>query len=214
MTNTRYIIVIGLIALVAVSVTLAFVLEEQPADEPLTLEVPPSPTLEPVPTTAPTATPAPIFVFVSGAVHHVGVYALPPGSRIVDALRAAGGPTEDAAIESLNQAILLTDQMQIHMPTRDDVLSTPPPISNAPSSPSDESTESQTTQTSSNEQININTATAAALESLPGIGPAIAQTIIDHRNTNGPFTSIEEIKNVKGIGDKFFEKIQDKITVE
>jgi competence protein ComEA len=214
MTNTRYIIVIALIALIASSVTFAFSLREQAADEPLSLEVPPEPTAEPIPTTAPTATPAPIFVFVSGAVHNIGVYSLPPGSRIVDALRAAGGPTEDAAIEALNQAILLSDEMQIHMPTRDEVSSAPPPISNAPSSPSDDSTQSENTPTSSNELINLNSATAAALESLPGIGPAIAQTIIDHRNANGPFTSIEEIKNVKGIGDKLFESIQDNITVE
>lgn len=214
MTNTRYIIVIALIALVAFSVTFAFALREQPADEALTLEVPPEPTAEPIPTTAPTATPAPIFVFVSGAVHNIGVYRLPLGSRIVDALRAAGGPTENAAIEALNQAILLSDEMQIHMPTRDEESSAPPPISNAPSSPSDDSTQSENRPTSSNEQINLNSATASALESLPGIGPAIAQTIIDHRNANGPFTSIGEIKNVKGIGDKLFEKIQDNITVE
>lgn len=214
MTSTKYIIVIGLIAIIAFSVSLIFIFQQQPAEEPLTLEQPPSPTAEPVPTTAPTATPAPIFVFVSGAVHNVGVYSLPAGSRIADALRAAGGPTEDAAIEALNQAILLSDEMQIHMPRRDEVSLTVPPISNASSTPSDDSTQVEDTATNSNQQINLNSATAAALESLPGIGPSIAQTIIDHRNANGPFTSIEEIKDVKGIGDKLFESIQDNITVE
>lgn len=176
---------------------------QKPAAEPLTLEGP-APAI--VATVAATSTPAPIVVFVSGAVKEPGVYTLPPNSRVVDALHAAGGPTEQAAIASLNQATLLSDGVQVHMPEEGEAAL---PAALAPTSAT-----SFTAAPSSEPLVRLNSADSTALESLPGIGPAIAARIIEYRTANGPFTSVEQLKDVHGIGDKLLEKIRDRIVLE
>lgn len=149
--------------------------------------------------------PAEIFVHVAGEVHLPGLYKLPPGSRVADALRLAGGATSEADLDSLNLASLLKDGEKIVVPKK------APPESFQQSS----QTGAVNSSTESNPQkININTATAKELESLPGIGPVLAQRIVDYRAQKGGFKSIEEIKEVSGIGDKKFEAIKDLITVK
>ena len=172
----------------------------RPEPEPITI-LPPEPTATPLPT----STPQPLCVYVSGAVAHPDVYELPYDSLVKDAVEAAGGPTSEADLDRINLARPVHDEEQIYVPHKGEES---PPVS-PPSGPSLPSPSSQR-----DGKVNINTATAEQLSTLPGIGPTRAQCIIDYRTTNGPFRSIEDIKKVTGIGDATFEKLKDKITVQ
>jgi len=172
----------------------------RPEPEPISI-LPPEPTATPLPT----PTPRPLCVYVSGAVAHPDVYELPYDSIVKDAIEAAGGPTGEADLNRINLARRVHDEEQIYVPQKGEES---PPIS-PPSGPSLPSPSSQ-----GSDKVNINTATAEELDALPGVGPSIAQRIIEYRTTNGPFQSIEDIKNVRGIGDATFEKLKDKITVQ
>jgi competence protein ComEA len=181
--------IVGIVAFVVIYVILK---RPEPASPPLVITLQPRPTAEPA-----TPTAATIDVYVSGAVHKPDVYTLPLNSIIKDAITAAGGATEDADLDRINLAAHLTDQMQVYVPHKGEAA--PPPPGSAPGA--------------ATEKININTASAEELDKLSGIGPAIAKAIIDYRTKNGPFKKIEDINNVKGIGDALFEKIKDQITV-
>lgn len=139
-------------------------------------------------------------VHVAGEVNKPGVYKLDEGSRIIDAINAAGGFTNKANQSSLNLAKLIEDGEQIKI----DAI---------------ETTESQyvpngsNNNENSNGKININTADLAQLQTLSGVGPSTAQKILDYRSSNGKFKSIEDLKKVSGIGEKTFEKLKDKICV-
>jgi competence protein ComEA len=155
-------------------------------------------TLRPVPTEKPN------IVHVTGAVPRPGVYALAQSSRVQDAISAAGGFLADAERSGINLARALEDGEQLDIPYTagsSPVLGTeiPPLVLTEPSS--------------SSELININTASQAELETLPGIGPTTAQKIIQYREQNGPFVSTEDIVNVAGIGTGTYERIKDLITV-
>jgi competence protein ComEA len=158
----------------------------------------------PPPTVAPTAPPtsAPMRVYVSGAVNSPGVYTLPPHSLVDDAIKAAGGAAADADLEKINLAQEVRDQQQINVLRKGEAAPQPP----APGSGG--------ATTPGVTKVNINTATLAELDTLPKIGPATAQHILDYRAKNGPFKQIEDLKNVSGIGDATFEAIKDWITVE
>jgi competence protein ComEA len=180
-------------------------------------------TATPVPTLAPspTPTPAPVRVYVSGAVANSDVYFLPAGSIIKDAITAAGGFAADADPERINQALELQDQQQIHVPRQGD--DNPPPavqggVSLAELSSQQGGGNSRAPASSGTAGggglININTATLEQLDSLPGIGPAIAQRIIDYREKMGGFKAAEEITEVSGIGEATLAKIKDLITVQ
>lgn len=158
-----------------------------------------TPTPEPSPTPSPTATPTPLVVYVSGAVAHPGVYTLPAGARVADALAAAGGATAEADLVHLNLARRVRDEEQVHVPRKGEpTLPTEvPPSGNA--SPG---------------KVNINTAGVAELDALPGIGPGYAQRIVAYREQHGPFRTIEELQKVPGIGPATFARIRDLITVD
>ena len=155
----------------------------------------------PPPTAAPTVPPttAPVRVYVSGAVKTPGVYTLAPRSLVDDAVKAAGGAGTDADLESINLALEVRDQQQIHVPRKGET--SQPTTMNVAAAPGVT-------------RVNINTATLADLDTLPKVGPATAQRIIDYRAKNGPFKKIEDLKNVSGIGDVTFEGLKDLITVE
>lgn len=174
----------------------------QPAPIVISAVAPP-----PKPTAAATITPLPIRVYVSGAVLRPGVYALPWDSRVEDAVVAAGGGADDADLSRVNLALRLRDEQQIYVPGQAEALTPALPTAPPPTSSTD-------TSGISGRKININTASAAELEALPGIGPVLAQRIIDHRQANGPFGRLEDIKKVKGIGDKTFEHLKDLIATE
>lgn len=150
----------------------------------------------------PTATSGPIQVYVSGAVIKPDVYTLPPDAIVQDAMNAAGGALTDADLNNINLAAGLRNGDQVHVPKIGEPISVPSAASGGESA------------AMSSGPININTATAAQLETLPEIGPAIAQRIIDYREANGAFASIEAIQNVSGIGPATFEAIKELITVD
>lgn len=138
-----------------------------------------------------------ISVYVSGQVKNISVVELEDNGnlRIVDAVNKAGGLTDLADAGAINLAEPLTDGQHIHIPTKEISLQAQNISVNA-----------------SSDLVNINTANAEQLETLKGIGPALAQRIIEYREQNGAFKSIDEIKNVRGIGDKKFAAFKDKIT--
>ncbi len=167
---------------------------------PILIE-PPAPT----PTANPTETPGPVRVFVSGAVKVPDVYQFAPNSILKEAIEKAGGFESEANTAVINLALPLEDGMQVYVPLLTDT-AVPPIISNViPESSRDDS---------SNSLLNINSATLDDLDALPGIGPSTAQKILDFRDANGLFLSIEEIMLVSGIGEAKFAQIETLITVE
>lgn len=150
--------------------------------------------VEPSPTPVPS--PVQLAVYVTGAVLNPGVYYLPEESRVQDALEAAGGPTSEADLDRVNLAQRVHDEDQIHFPEV-----------------GEETMPSRSTGVLGAGLIDINTASADELEGLPGIGPKLAQCIVDYRESNGPFAAIEEIMEVQGIGQGVFEEIRESITV-
>jgi competence protein ComEA len=163
-----------------------------------------------------------VRVYITGAVAHSDVYFLPAGSIIKDAVAAAGGFTPDANPERINQALELQDQQQIHVPRQGDE-NPPPPVQGGFSEEANgsqgDSANSRTPlvtggAAANGDLINLNTATLEQLDSLPGVGPAIAQRIIDYRESVGSFKGVEEITEVSGIGEATLAKIKDLITVQ
>jgi competence protein ComEA len=148
----------------------------------------------------PAPTEKPVVVYITGAVPRPGVYALPKNARVQDAISAAGGFLAEAEKSQINLAALLEDGEKLDIPFTEGaspVLGTPVPA----------------VVTSTTELVNINTASAAELEGLPGIGPTLAQKIIEYREQNGPFVSVEDLDNVSGIGAGLIERFRDQITV-
>ncbi|MDR2610227.1 MAG: helix-hairpin-helix domain-containing protein [Clostridiales Family XIII bacterium] len=145
-----------------------------------------------------------IYVDVAGAVKHPGVVTMSAGSRVFQAIEAAGGETDDADTRAINLAAVLNDGEHIYVPTKNEAASGNYPQGEIQGSAGG---------SGDNAKININTADSTALQQLNGVGPATAQKIIDYRNANGKFKTIEALKNVSGIGDKTFEKLKDAICV-
>jgi competence protein ComEA len=166
-----------------------FLISRPPRGDPVELVPPP--------------TPIPITVYVAGAVSTPGVYALPEYSRVEDALKAAGGLLSNADRTNLNLAALLEDGEQLVIPTQLPTLR----IGTPPAGPT------EVAPMVIGQLVNINTADQATLESLPGVGPTLAQKIIDYRTQNGLFQQIEDIDDVTGVGPATYAKIKDLITV-
>lgn len=135
-----------------------------------------------------------LYVHVAGAVHEPGLYALAAEARVVDAIAAAGGFAEGAARDAVNLARPLSDGEQLHVPLEGEAV---PASAEGPA----------------DGRVNLNTADAAALDTLPRIGAAMAQRIIDWREQNGRFTSVEDLLAVPGIGDKMLESLRDLVTI-
>jgi competence protein ComEA len=173
----------------------------RPAARPIEI-LPPS-TMPPTATPAASPTPGPLRIDVAGAVRAPGVYSLPAGSIVADAIAAAGGPAEGADLDRINKAIALQDGMQVYVPHT--AQPDPPPLLN----PAPQATTRAAASDGSRKLVNINTATVEELDTLPGVGPTMAQRIIDGR----PYGAIEELMRVKGIGQATFEKLKDLITV-
>ena len=153
---------------------------------------------------SPPATAAPLIVHITGAVVDPGVYSQPPGSRVMDAIQAAGGLTPDADSTLINLAKMVEDGMQIWVPKQlvGDLETINP-----------EKVQENPVVGNLGTLINNNTATQTELETLPGIGPVTAEAIIQYRQENGPFSEIQGIQAVSGIGPVTFEKIREFITV-
>ncbi len=141
-----------------------------------------------------------ILVHLLGAVQQPGLYELREGDRIVDAVAAAGGFSDGADQGVLNLARRLTDGEQLYVPA---VGETPPSGAAAEGTPGGTGTG----------RVDLNTADAAELDTLPGVGPATAKAILDWREENGRFTAVEDLLSVSGIGDKTFADLEDLVTV-
>ncbi|RFU71660.1 hypothetical protein D0469_00705 [Peribacillus saganii] len=150
--------------------------------------------------------PAVIKVDVKGAVHKPGVYAADPGDRVIDLIMEAGSFSDKADKDKVNLAQAVADQMVIYVPEAGDDL---PQLTAAAGSTAEITGDSGTGKS----KVNLNTAEQADLETLPGIGPAKAAEIIAYRNQTG-FKTIEDLRNISGIGDKTFEKLKDFIMVQ
>jgi len=152
----------------------------------------------------PVATPSPgvVVVDVAGWVHSPGVYELPVGSRVVDALQRAGGARLGADLTSINLAALLTDGEQVVIGKRGSTVGSGSSVSGAGGASG-----------AGGGLVNINTASLEELETLPGIGPALGQRIIDYREQHGPFSSVDDLLNVSGIGDQRLADLRDLVTV-
>ena len=157
--------------------------------------------------------PEEVVVHVTGEVKRPDVYKLEKGMRVADAIQIAGGATEKADLQQLNLAARAIDGEKIYVPAK---LLTSPSSQNVPEpqpSVSQDVPEPQAVHFNPPGKINLNTATTEELESLPSIGPVMAKRIIEYRNVHSSFYNIEEIKEVKGIGEKTYEKIKALITV-
>ena len=151
--------------------------------------------------------PTEIVVYVSGMVSHPGVLKVAAGARVLDAVNTAGGLLQGADISKVNLAQPVKDGMQVHIPGR-------PLDSSAaalPGYPAAPGAQPAAKTLPTEEKININTATAADLDKLPGVGPAMAARIVEYRNANGLFKDGADLKNVKGLGAAKYEKLKDKI---
>ncbi|MFI6812249.1 helix-hairpin-helix domain-containing protein [Nonomuraea sp. NPDC050328] len=192
--QTRALILLGVVA----AVIAAFWLwRAQPLPEPLPVPTPnPAPsTQQQHPRTTPTPT-AELIVHVTGKVRRPGVYTLPAGSRVTDALQSAGGPRPGADTSTVNLARRLTDGEQIAIGTPA-APNTPPPAA-APATTA---------------LVNINTATPDQLEQLPGVGEVLAQRIITFRDTHGGFQSVDQLREVSGIGPRTYAELKDKVQI-
>lgn len=143
--------------------------------------------------------PETLYVYVCGQVRNPGVYKLESGDRITHALMAAGGMTDQAAPNYLNQAERLEDGQKIYVPTIEEALTLP-----------EEEVQGEITDG----RVNLNTADKATLTSLSGIGEERAEAIISYREANGSFQSVEDIMKVEGIKEGIFNRIKDQIKVE
>jgi competence protein ComEA len=152
------------------------------------------------PSLSPTTSISAIVVYVAGAVLTPGVYTLAPASRVTDALIAAGGSGQDADLEVVNLAATVHDGERIYVPTIGEavpaVIGDPLPDGTVPAGP-----------------VNVNSATPQQLDVLPGVGPATAEAIVAHREQHGPFQSIDQLGEVRGIGPVKLDALRGLVTV-
>ncbi|HLK56243.1 MAG TPA: ComEA family DNA-binding protein [Chthonomonadaceae bacterium] len=175
-------------------------------------------------TSEPTSETSEVVVHVAGAVQKPGVYHLKPEARNVDALQAAGGPTADANTNGVNLAAHVQDGAQLYIPTRSELpaggMASAAPIvqggkigGKSVSKPSKQSGKVDKLTDPSQGLINLNTADAAQLQRIPGIGPSMAERILAYRKESGGFRSPEDLKQISGIGESKFAKMKPFVTV-
>ena len=156
-----------------------------------------------------------IIVHVSGAVKNEGIVELEEGARVANAIEKAGGVRDDAYTKDINYALKLEDGMKIYVPRIEESKQEKEEV-NINSESSNYIISSNNTKTNDNsngQKVNINNADESKLDELPGVGPSTAQKIIQYRKENGEFKRIDELKNVRGIGEAKFQKIKDLICV-
>ena len=184
----------GAVAVVVVVAVVALV-GWRSSGRPVDLDLPRAPAPAQAGTTAVSAT---ATAHAAGAVGRPGVYRLPPGARVTDLLDAAGGPGPDADLDQLNLAAPVADGERIYVPRRGEA---PPPVAAGtatalPAGP-----------------VDLNTATAEQLDALPGVGPATAAAILDWRKQHGRFRTVDDLLEVRGIGEARLADLRDKVKV-
>ncbi|MEV0822724.1 ComEA family DNA-binding protein [Nonomuraea rubra] len=181
------------VGVLATAVAIFFIWQSKPSPQPL----PPPTPMSPIAPTPPAATSTKVTVHVTGKIRNPGVYRLPTGARVADAVTAAGGVSRSASTGSLNLARRLIDGEQI-------VVGATSPQAAQPGLPA---TDPAATI------LDLNSATTDQLEQLPGVGEVLAARITEFRTTRGGFTSIEQLREVTGIGPRKFEEIKPKVRV-
>lgn len=195
--DQKQIIIYGGIALVIITIIIIYLLTKITPGQANyeELEISTTETIEQT-----TQTPQTIKVHIAGSVLNEGIVELEEGARIADAITAAGGTTPDANMQNVNLAYKVQDGQKIYIPNANDELET-------------EVIQTEETKLKETGLVNLNTATQTELELLTGIGPSTANKIIEYREQNGKFTSIEELKEVPGIGESKYTAIENDITV-
>jgi len=197
--SPRTTILASLIVVIIIVAGAALLLLTRPEPVEITIN-PPIPTQTP----APTETPSPILVYVTGAVNQPETTVMIPyDSRVSDAIEAAGGTTDDADLTLVNMAAILHDGDQVHVPS----------VAEAEEDATSAEVEALPTRPGG-EVVYINRATEEELQTLPGIGAVTAANIIDYREANGAFTSLEDLDNVPGIGASTLETLEPLISFE
>ncbi|MDF2591142.1 MAG: competence protein ComEA helix-hairpin-helix repeat protein [Clostridia bacterium] len=143
-----------------------------------------------------------ITVYVCGNVKDVRNVTLPMGSRVEDAIKLAGGVTADAEVSGINMAQKLSDEDMVYVPKKGEIIDVGSKNTMVSSSPIKKN------------KLNINKASAQELDALPGVGPSIAQKIVEYRSSKGGFKSIEELNNVSGIGEEKYKDMKDLVTID
>jgi competence protein ComEA len=190
-TSTRTVIIVFTLVVLSIAGGVVLLLSTRPQPVQITIN-PPIPTSTP----EPTYTPEPILIYVTGAVANPQTtVSVPAGSRVQDVIDAAGGLTDNANLDLVNLAAIVRDGDQVHIPEIG------------------QSTEALPTP-SGGEVVFVNTATLEELMTLPGIGERTAQAIIDYRDANGPFISLEDLDEVSGIGPSTLEAIKDFVSFD
>lgn len=146
-----------------------------------------------------------VGVDVEGAVASPGLYLVSADARVNDAVAAAGGMTSDADRQRVNLAQKVEDGMQVYVPSREEV----PAATGTTTTGAGQASSSG----ASKGKVNLNTASAEELQTLSGIGPSLSQRIIDYRQANGPFKSVDDLRKVSGIGDTRFKSLKDLVCV-
>jgi competence protein ComEA len=208
-SNNLRVLIVVCFALSAIAFTLAWLAPSAPtsADGDLQLQEQSDPLIDadadlpstPRSTDTPSV-PSTVVVYISGAVGAPDVYELPIDARVKDLVLAAGGLTADADLEQVNLAERLKDSAHVHVPRRGESSAADPAAAT-------------TSDAAQNGLLDLNTASASDLDSLPGIGQSFADRIIEYRTTNGPFASVEDLQKVKGIGAALFAKIAPLVSV-
>ncbi|SDW50158.1 competence protein ComEA [Arthrobacter sp. yr096] len=186
---------------------------EQPTSEPLSRSTssspgPPDQSSSPQPVATDAEASTKLLVHVAGAVQKPGVVSLPPGSRVFQAIDAAGGATTNAELGGLNLAEVVQDGAKVRVPALGEAEQP------SPSAPAGSASGSTGNSTGGGAKININTASLEELGTLPRVGPVTAQRIVDWRKEHGQFASVDELDAVDGIGPKLMESLKDLVTVQ
>ena len=147
---------------------------------------------------------------ISGAVKHQGIYTLKNGARLQELIEAAGGLKSNAQLKAINRAMTLKDQDKIHIPYKGEKVD---PATTVSGNSTSEKNDASSSSSSDGEKININTASAADLQKLNGIGEKRAEQIIAYREQNGDFKKIEDLMQVSGIGEKTFAALKDQLAI-
>ncbi len=155
-----------------------------------------------------------IVVHITGEVNKTGILILPEGARIADAIEAAGGARKDADLNEVNLAYELQDGQKIYIPNKKDKEKAEKKAYITSESGNNVIIQDENSNKGESKKVNINTANQSELENLPGIGPSIASRIIEYREKNGKFQKVEDLQNVKGIGDAKFGNVKEYVVVQ